>query len=285
MNSSTILKLATSAVVGVTALVILGGSFYTIDQGERGVVLRNGKIVAVSDAGLHFKLPIISEVVTISTQSHAMKYDNVLAYSFDQQTAGMTVSVNYAMPEDQMELIYSQYGGRNGVVSRLLDRQVPNAIKNVFGNYTAVRAIQDREVMVLAIEDAIRASVKGPIIIESVQVENIDFSDAYEGSVEDRMLAEVEVQRIQQNAEREKVQAEILVIQAEAAAAAHVAKAQAEATAIRLRGEAEADAITARGKALAANPELVSLVQAERWNGVLPTTMIPNSVVPFLDVN
>ncbi len=81
------------------------------------------------------------------------------------------------------------------------------------------------------------------------------------------------------------MQAEILVIQAEAAAAARVAKAQAEATAIRLRGEAEADAITARGKALAANPELVSLVQAERWNGILPTTMIPNSVVPFLDVN
>jgi hypothetical protein len=37
-------------------------------------------------------------------------------------------------------------------------------------------------------------------------------------------------------------------------------------------------------KALGTNPNLVTLVQAERWNGVLPTTMVPGSAVPFVSV-
>jgi regulator of protease activity HflC (stomatin/prohibitin superfamily) len=111
------------------------------------------------------------------------------------------------------------------------------------------------------------------LIVESVQVENIDFSDAYEKSIEQRMLAEVEVQKVQQNAEREKVQAEIAVIQA---------KAQADA--VKLQGDAEAHAINARGRALRDNPALIELVQAEKWDGKLPTTMVPGQTVPFINV-
>jgi hypothetical protein len=46
----------------------------------------------------------------------------------------------------------------------------------------------------------------------------------------------------------------------------------------------EAAAIEARAKALGTNPNLVTLVQAERWNGVLPTTMVPGSAVPFVSL-
>ncbi|HLX13811.1 MAG TPA: hypothetical protein VKS24_01225 [Bradyrhizobium sp.] len=53
---------------------------------------------------------------------------------------------------------------------------------------------------------------------------------------------------------------------------------------IRVTSEAEAAAIEAGAKALGTNPNLVTLVQAERWNGVLPTTMVPGSGVPFVSV-
>ena len=59
---------------------------------------------------------------------------------------------------------------------------------------------------------------------------------------------------------------------------------EAKASNIRITGEAEASAIEARAKALGTNPNLVTLVQAERWNGVLPTTMVPGSAVPFVSV-
>ncbi len=39
-----------------------------------------------------------------------------------------------------------------------------------------------------------------------------------------------------------------------------------------------------RAKALGTNPNLVTPMQAERWNGVLPTTMVPGSSVPFVSL-
>jgi regulator of protease activity HflC (stomatin/prohibitin superfamily) len=279
------LKTAVIAVVVIiAAMVIFGGSFYTVDQGERGVILRNGAVVGTAEPGLGFKLPMIDTVVKISVQSRSKVYENVNTYSRDQQPANITISVNYRLPADQVDKIYAEYGGEEGIVSRLIDRRLFEQLKNVFGRFNAVTAIQDRAKLNLETEDAIRKFIVGPVVIESVQIENIDFSDAYEQSIENRMLAEVEVQKLQQNAEREKVQAQITVTQAQARADAVRAEAEAAAAATRLAGDAEADAIRAKGAALRDNPSLISLTAAEKWNGQLPTTMVPGSAVPFIGV-
>lgn len=285
MNTRTIIAGTTAVVVGLFALTIVGGSFYTIDSGDRGVILRNGAVVGTAEPGLGFKLPIIDTIKEISVRANARKYEGVAAYSKDQQTAELVVSVNYRLPADQVEKIYSEYGGEEGVLTRLLDRQVYNEVKNVFGKYNAVTAINDRGRLVADVQTAIQNIVKGPIIIESVQIENIDFSNVYEDSIEARMLAEVEVQKVKQNAEREKVQAEIVVTQAQAQADAQLAQAKAAAEAIRLRGDAEAAAIRAKADALRDNAGLIALTQAEKWDGKLPTTMIPGSTVPFMDMS
>jgi len=273
-QSKVIMGVGGAVVAGLIALTVVGGSFYTVDQGERGVILRNGAVVGTAEPGLGFKLPIVDSVREINVQTQARVYEKVMVYSRDQQNANLQVSVNYRLATDQVEKIYSEFGGQDGIVTRLLDRQVPEEVKNVFGRFNAVTAIQERARLGMEIQDAIqKASNNTMMIVESVQVENIDFSDAYEKSIEQRMLAEVEVQKVQQNAEREKVQAEILVIQA---------KAQADA--VKLQGDAEAHAINARGRALRDNPALIELVQAEKWDGKLPTTMVPGQTVPFINV-
>jgi regulator of protease activity HflC (stomatin/prohibitin superfamily) len=271
--------------VALAGLSVVFGTWYTVDQGMRGVILRNGALVGVAQPGLGFKLPLIDTVQKISVQTHVETFDNMHTYSKDQQPALLKLSVNYRVTPDKVADLYATYGSVEGALARVIRPNVNQHAKIVFGGYTAVLAIQDRGKLNAEIEDAIRRGFTGPIQIESVQVENIDFSKAYEQSIEQRMLAEVEVQRLRQNADREKVQAEITVTQATARANAVRAQAQAEADAIRLRGEAEASAIRARGAALGENPNLVSLVQAERWNGVLPTTMVPGSALPMLSIN
>jgi uncharacterized membrane protein YqiK len=63
-----------------------------------------------------------------------------------------------------------------------------------------------------------------------------------------------------------------------------VTAAKAEADAIRLKGEAEASALQAKANALRENPSYVALTAAEKWDGKLPTTMVPGSAVPFVNV-
>ena len=286
--------LAGIIILGILSVVL--GSWYTVDEGERGVVLRYGAVSGVAQPGLGFKIPMIDSIVRISVQSKAAIYNSMEAYSRDQQPATMNLSVNYRIPPDRVEEVYATYGGEEGLLSRLVERRVFEESKTVFGKFNAVEAIQERSRLNQEIAEAIQNSVRGPVIIDTVQIENIDFSDSYEQSIEQRMLAEVEVQRLRQNAEREKVQAEITVTQAKAQADARRAEAQAQADAVRLqaeadaeairiKGEAEATAIKARGDALRDNPGLVALTQAERWDGQLPSTMLPNGAIPMLNLN
>lgn len=279
-----IIGIGTSVVGVLLATTVIFGSWYTVDQGERAVILRNGKIIGVADAGLGFKRPIIDDIEKISMQSHNVVFDNFMAYSFDQQTATLRLSINYNLEPGQVEAIYTNYKDRSGVESRVIAPKVYDEIKNIFGKYTAKEAIQNRERMVADMTNALQNAAKGVVHIQSVQVENIDFSDAYETSVEERMLAEVDVLKKEQEAKTAEQQAKITVTVAQAEADSALAKATAEAKAITLRGDAEAGAIKARGDALRENPELIKLVQAEKWDGKLPTSMVPSGAIPFIDV-
>jgi regulator of protease activity HflC (stomatin/prohibitin superfamily) len=187
------------------------------------------------------------------------------------------------VPADRVEEVYANFKNVDSMITRLLDRQVPTQVENIFGKYTAISVVQERIKFGFDVTEAIKKSIKGPLEITSVQIENIDFSNAYEKSVEDRMRAEVEVQTQKQNLEKERVSAEIAVTKAQAEADSQLARAKAEAESIRLMGDAEASAIKSRAEALAQNQNLIELTKAEKWNGQLPSTMLPNSTLPFFD--
>jgi len=286
-----------AAIAVIIIAIIAAGSWYTVDQTERGVLLRNGAVVGTAQPGLGFKIPLMDTVEKVSVKTVTFTWDKMNSYSYDQQPADLKISVTLRAAPEKVADLYAKFGALQTAVNQVVSPVVNQQVKVVFGRYTAVKAIQERGPLNSAIKDAITATLKDDpmLIIESVQLENIEFSQNYLHSIEQRMLAEVEVQKLQQNAEREKVQAQITVTQATAKANAVRAEAQANAEATRLNGEAkasnikitgeaEAAAIEARGKALGNNPNLVTLVQAERWNGVLPTTMVPGSSVPFVSV-
>ena len=278
-------------VIGVLAVVVLPFlSYYTVNEGERGILLRYGKIVKVAEPGLGFKIPFMESVEKISTRNQAVVYQGLQAYSRDQQPAQMTVSVSFHIKPSEAGAVYTTYNTIEALKDRLIVRQLPTQLENVFGQYTAISAVQDRTKLVQDLQNAMRKAVVGPVVIDGVQIENIDFSDAYEKSIEDRMKAEV---ARKQNLETEKIQAQIAVTQAQAEADSKLAAAKAEAETIRVRGAAEAEtirlksaaeaeAIRLRGEALRDNPGLVALTTAERWDGKLPDTMIPGSTVPFI---
>jgi len=276
------LSIGLVAILALLGITIVLGSWYTIDQRERGVILRNGKLIGTALPGLGFKVPWIDSIVKISLETQRAKFDKVNSYSRDQQPADLLISVNFRATEDKVDELYTEFGGLQGYADRVLFPRVLAHSKIVFGRFNAVTAIQERGRLSQEVQEAVIQAAGGPVIIEAVQIENLDFSNEYEKSIEQRMLAEVEVQRLRQNAEREKVQAEIVVTRATAQANAVRQQAQAQADAIKLRGDAEAQAIAARGKALGDNPSLVSLVQAEKWDGKLPATMVPGGAIPML---
>lgn len=275
-----------AAVGAVVLLSIVSSGVYTIDEGERGVVLRTGSVVGVAEPGLHLKLPAVDRVQRISVQTRVVRFTDVASYSRDQQPANLTVSMNYQVLPERVGAVYAQYGNIDNLENRLIDPRILEVVKTVFGRYDAVTAVQERGKLNLDITEELRRAMDPQLLqISGFQLENIDYSDEYERSIEQRMQASVEVERLRQNAEREKVQAQITLTQANAKAEAVRAQGQAEADATRMRGEAEAAAIDAKGKALRENPQLVRLISAERWDGRLPQSMIPGGALPFVELS
>lgn len=298
-----IFKLIKWAVIGVAtfiALLMVGcNSFYTVEQGERGIHTRTGALVAVKQPGLHGKIPFIDGVQKIEIRETPIEWKRganedgtafdarMESYSRDQQPADIAVTVTWALPGDEATIgdIFTTYGSRERLYRAVILPKATEAVKNVFGRYDAVTVIQQREKFNLDVSTTMKALMAGyPVEISAVQIQDIEFSDAYEQAVEARMMAQVEVQKREQQKQTEQINADIAVIKAEAEAKQVTLNGEARAAVTRMSGEAEAAAIRARADALASNGRLVELTLAEKWDGTLPTTMVPGGAVPFLNV-
>ncbi|MEQ1888082.1 MAG: prohibitin family protein [Alphaproteobacteria bacterium] len=270
----------TGAVVAVAIItpIVLWGGWYTVDEGERAVILRNGSNIGVAGPGLHFKIPLIDGVERVSIRSHSIEWTGESAmhtYSRDQQPAVLSLKLVWRIKPDDASVsqVYSQYKDADGIAGAIIMPTAYEKVKTEFGQFNAITAVQERERLNNVIEQGVQSRIKGPVIVESVQLQNIDYSEEYEKAIGDRMVAQVAVERVTQNLKRDKKQAEITIVNAEAAAKE-----------IRLIGDAKAAALKAQGDAIMAAPDIVALKAAEKWDGVLPTTMPPGGTVPFIKI-
>lgn len=282
-------------VVGFLGLSVVFGSWYTVDQGERAVVTRNGKVVDEAGPGFNFKLPMIEAVTKFEVRTTKLSFDKIAAYSKDTQTTYIKMSLNYHLAPDQVRNIYSTLG--TSFQSRVIEPNTLRAVKDVFGKWAASDIINNRDKLGVDITSDLTQSLsKYGIVVEIVQLENIDFSDTYEKSIEARMTAEVAVKRKEQELRSAEVDAQTaqavaqgsaLAVKAEADGEAYRVKVQADADAYKIiaLAKAQQEAIQKQGDALKGNPLFIELTKANKWDGKFPTTMPPNSTMPFLNLS
>jgi regulator of protease activity HflC (stomatin/prohibitin superfamily) len=261
-----------AAVLGLVGLMTVFGSFYTLDETERGVKTRMGVIVGTIEPGFGLKAPFIEDVTIYDIKVQKVEFEDVAALSKDLQRAEIDVAVNLQIDPAGVTELYKQTG--RDYENRIVNPAVYDVAKATFGKFTSAESVKDWDKMANAMSEHLSTELKPyGIVVRTVQIQNVTFGDEFLHAIEERMKAEVEVQKVHQNLEREKVEADIKRTQADASAYQTLATAKAEAEGIQLRGSA-----------LRANQELVELTKAEKWNGVLPTTMVPGNAVPFLDV-
>lgn len=270
----------------IIAIISLFGSFYTVDEGERGVIVSLGTVQGTADPGIHFKLPIVTSVYTVPLRNQVTSYENLEAYTTDQQIATIeALHITYRIPADRVEEVYREYRTPEAVVDRFIGRRVNSELEKVFGSYSAEQSVKERARLSADIAKALKdVPASAPLEILSVELASIAFPPEYNARINERMAAEVEVAKLRQEvlqADQNRLKA---AHEADARAYEIKARAEAEAEAIRVRGDAEAAAIRAKSDALRESPQLIELTKAERWDGVLPTSMIPATAVPFLEV-
>ena len=166
-------KLAAGAgVLFVLILMLAFSSWFQVDQGERGVSAAQRQAGARFRARARFQDSFIDSVSTVSVRDHTFIFENLEAYSYDQQPATLQRVGDLPVPAEHVAELYAEYGTISNLQMRVLERKTPDAVKNVFGRYTAVRAIQERQKLGVDVNAAVLSAMDGaPVQIVGVQVE------------------------------------------------------------------------------------------------------------------
>ncbi len=268
--------LATLGIIVVIGLLFTGCSLTTVDAGQIGVRTQFGKVTENSvEPGLHFVNPIGGHIIKYDVREQKAEI-KAPTYTKDMQQADIFIVVTYALNKGEVGVVHQTYG--TAYADRVVLPKVTGAIKDVIGNIEAAELVNAREKAAKSILDTATAQIaeaKVPVTITSLVITNIDYSDVFEKSIEEKVVAQQNAIRAQNETKRVEEESKQTVIRAEAQAKSKLALAEAEAKAVEIRG-----------KALKENPDVVMLEAITKWDGKMPTTLFTgNGAANVLDVS
>ena len=228
------------------AFLVIPFSFHTVEAGQIAVVKSLGKASKVRYAGTYFDFWMTEMYDLYDAKVQNMEI-TAQAYSKDAQTMDIAMTVQYQIDETQGINIANQYGSI-AVLANRIESIATEKAKATLSSYSAMEIIETRSTISPRVADTIKEAVTEDYYVDIVAVvlTNIDFSDAFEKTVEDKMIAEQEKLKAQYeketaivNAEKElevaKLAAQAKIESAKADAQAQIEVANAEAEAIRLK--------------------------------------------------
>lgn len=263
-------------------LLCLFGMVKSIPTGYTGILTTFGRVEdSTLDAGLHIIKPT-QKIVLMDNREQRMEFE-VSAFSSDIQQTEVVGSVNYMIDKSAAMNLYREVG--TNYKNILISPRVLEDVKAVFSHYTAEDLIGSRDELSSLICVSLQECLaEYGIIVTSVAIEDIDFTDTFTNAVEAKQVAAQEKLTAETKQEQatmeQQAAAERQRIAAEADAEVKRLEADAEAYSISVKAEAEAEA----NKQIAATitDELIEYTKAQMWDGELPTYM--GDGTPVLDL-
>ena len=262
-------------------------SIHQIDAGEVAVVKIWGDAKEVRTEGIHFDFWMSHkyEIYDCKVQQVIV---NTEAYSKDAQTMDIELVVQYQIQKENAMLIAKNYGGLDMLESRISTISIER-MKSVLSSKEAMTIIETRGEVSNNITETISQAITDDyyINIKNVVLTDISFSDAFEKTVEEKMIAEQEKLKAQYEKEKAIIEAEARLEEAKKEAEAILYRAQQEALAEKERADAEAYALQVIQEVWESmDPEvrqaILQKLAIENWNGELPETLVGTEFLQWL---
>lgn len=243
----------TALVIGISflALLIIINSIAFVGAGYVGVVTRFGAVQRVANPGLILKIPFVEGVAKMETRTQKEQVE-ASAASRDLQEVKSTIALNYRLNGIKAVEMYQSVGTRYTAI--IIAPAMQEAFKATTARFTAEDLISRREeVKLLAFNELRTRLAKYNIIVDDFNIINFDFSKDFNEAIEQKQVA-------QQNLERAKTEAQTALTQAE--------------------GQANSQKALQQSGAL--SKEYLEFLALQKWNGILPLATNGN---PFINLN
>jgi regulator of protease activity HflC (stomatin/prohibitin superfamily) len=289
----------------------LFGSFYIVAPNERAGVRQLGKVTTDQpiQPGVHFKMPFVSNVdraLVSLTNLHVPKFT---VTTVDNQLITLDINVSYTVPDSAVFHLLYEVGKSHGDIRENVTPVVLDRVSRIFASQNTNSINENRETLQQAVTLSVAETLKSlfQVDVKSLQIASIAFSQAFNDSNANAVLAKNRAVQEENNLKVVKFQVDQKVLQAEGEAKQKVAEstgkaksaeieasgrakatileATAEAQARDLRGKGEASQLEAVTKAVGGAANYIAVLQAraqQNWRGNYPETMTvlgPNAPV------
>ncbi|NLS14682.1 protease modulator HflC [Vibrio sp. SM6] len=278
----------------VLAAIFLLMSVFVIQEGERGIVIRfgrvlkdNNEIARIYEPGLHFKLPIADRVKVLDARIQTMDGRADRFVTSEKKDVIIDSYVKWRI-EDFGQYYLATGGGNAMTAEALLERKVTDVLRSEIGSREIKQIVSgsrnqqvpqlgselDSEAVAEAMEvEGERDKIREEVLVDTrssamkdlgvsivdFRMKKINLPEEISDSIYRRMRAEREsVARKHRSQGREK--AEVIRAQAELEVATILA--EADKTARVTRGTADAEAAQIYSAAYSQNPEFFSFLRS-----------------------
>lgn len=240
-------------VIVIVLFLLIGSAITTISSGEIGLKVRFGKLVDTNlSEGLNVKIPFVEKIVKVNIKIQKTEIETTSA-SKDLQDVKIKLAVNFRVKEKDAVNLYKNVG--NEYEEIILRPAIEESIKSVISKYNAEELITKRqEVSDLALKTLQEKIEKYGIEGSEFNIINLNFSEDYGKAIEEKQVAE-------QQLEKARLDAEARLVEAQATKKANDLLKQT------------------------LTKELLIKEFIEKWNGELPKNYAGEDILSIFDLN
>jgi len=257
----------TLGVLGFLLLLVFFSSVFTVTQGQKGIILRLGRLVneqhtdkvKVVNPGLHFKTPFIENVRIFDTRIQTMDIKSTRIVTKEKKDVMVDYYVKWQIAN--LANYFKSTGGNEFKAETLLEQQLNTLLRAQFGKRTISEAVSGGrdDVMELLRKAAEKQAAELGINVVDVRIKGIELPANTSNAIYQRMRADM--QKIA-NRHRADGQAAAEQIQAKADADVTVLLAQTKSKAQQVRAVGQAKAAEIYAKAYSQNKTFFALYRS-----------------------
>ncbi|MGB5450512.1 MAG: protease modulator HflC [Sedimenticolaceae bacterium] len=224
------------ALILIAVLVFVGSaSMFVVKEAQLALLLRLGEIVdADFKPGLHFKIPVIQDVVKFDKRIQGLDSDSERFLTVEKKFVVVNSFVKWRISD--VAQFYRSTRGNSDAASRLLSARINAALRDEFGKRTVQEVVSGEraEIMATLARNANEQAADLGVEIVDVRIKQIDFAEDISENIYERMRTE-----------RHRVAAEL---RAQGAEAAERIQADADRQRIEIVADAYRQAELSRGE-------------------------------------
>lgn len=236
-------------VIVLFLLVFMLKIYIVVDPGERAVIFNKatGNLRVTPNEGFYFLVPLVEEptVYDVKAKTYTMSImalegeirgdDSLQALTSDGQTVLLDISVRYHPDIENLDKLHRRIG--IDFVNKIIRPQVRSTVRMIVSEYPVLDVYSGKRLRIQAeINKGLTDSFKKSFIIcDEVLLRNVQFSKDFQQAIENKQIAQQEAQRMKYVLEKQELEKQRKIIEA----------------------EGEAESLRLKGKALADNPALI----------------------------